>query len=574
MTSSCDDTPWLLTVPAEIILRILEYLDIPTLLTCLQVCRRFHDIVANSITLQYNITLLAHGMHDNTQEDEVADIAHRFSMLTAYDQALKELAWTNHETIDLQDLWKPYVSDGYLVFQAKERDAPVHGPTRLVVFQLPSALRGIQARRWTLDFDFSASFYIVDVARDLLVISCAESHNHQDLRPHLHLQCLSTGDQHTLSQTDGIIRLPEHRVPFGNFIEFCRIQGDHLALVAASEQETSLVVWNWHSGIVIAELVLPQPFYGYSFLDDLHLVVAAVPFIWAGTQRSFLHVYSLERCARNPGILLTPWLEATYKLPDNEILRGIIRKPHFLCESPGQSLPIGHFYPDTTMETTALSLILEVFQDSGWGEFDLHIPSAVLLSHTRPPLQTKLDSSIASTNVSAWSGTPAPVIMPWNQWGQAVICDIRTLSLFPSPLHLDPSLIGLPSTFGARSVFRQAVVVQRPLSPSPSPSPTSLSSADGDGRNATHRKMEGRNALVLADYHPRRVARALAREDLHLKQGRTLVGGNDNEDGVVKHERAYIRAEAVLPDELQHLDPDCLCAAMCGDAVLMFQVSL
>ncbi|KAI0292051.1 hypothetical protein B0F90DRAFT_1773117 [Multifurca ochricompacta] len=477
MTSSCDDTPWLLTVPAEIILRILEYLDIPTLLTCLQVCRRFHDIVANSITLQYNITLLAHGMHDNTQEDE-------------------ELAWTNHETIDLQDLWKPYVSDGYLVFQAKERDAPVHGPTRLVVFQLPSALRGIQARRWTLDFDFSASFYIVDVARDLLVISCAESHNHQDLRPHLHLQCLSTGDQHTLSQTDGIIRLPEHRVPFGNFIEFCRIQGDHLALVAASEQETSLVVWNWHSGIVIAELVLPQPFYGYSFLDDLHLVVAAL-----------LHVYSLERCARNPGILLTPWLEATYKLPDNEILRGIIRKPHFLCESPGQSLPIGHFYPDTTMETTALSLILEVFQDSGWGEFDLHIPSAVLLSHTRPPLQTKLDSSIASTNVSAWSGTPAPVIMPWNQWGQAVICDIRTLSLSVSTPPR-PSLIGLPSTFGARTSF-------------------------------------GRNALVLADYHPRRVARALAREDLHLKQGRTLVGGNDNEDGVVKHERAYIRAEAV-----------------------------
>jgi hypothetical protein len=118
----------------------------------------------------YNIKLFALGLCDNLQDD--ADIAHRSSMLATYDEALSELKWTRFETIDLQKMSDPCVSDGILVFRVMEHLAP--NESRLVIFQLPSALRGVRARRWYLNFDFSPSNFIIDAALDLLVMLCAD----------------------------------------------------------------------------------------------------------------------------------------------------------------------------------------------------------------------------------------------------------------------------------------------------------------------------------------------------------------------------------------------------------------
>jgi hypothetical protein len=187
-----------LALPTDIILQIFESLDARDLLACLQVlyrhgqslplptiadcpwitqvCHQLNDIISQSVTLTYKIKLFALGMCDNLQDD--ADIAHRSSMLTAYDEALRELKWTRYETIDLQNMSDPCVSDGLLVFRVMGHPAP--NETRLVVFQLPSALRGVRARRWYLNFDFSFSNFIIDAALDLLVMFCADPRHVQE----------------------------------------------------------------------------------------------------------------------------------------------------------------------------------------------------------------------------------------------------------------------------------------------------------------------------------------------------------------------------------------------------------
>jgi len=99
------------------------------------------------------------------------------------------------------------------------------------------------------------------------------------------------------------------------------------------------------------------------------------------------------------------------------------------------------------------------------------------------------------------------------------------------------------------------------------------------------------NVLVMVDHHPRRVARALARNDAHVTFGLTLKPPFDVDDMVAEEMEAgrrgriarrgtkqapYIRTEVVLPDELQGwFGPDCYFdAAMCGDALVVFQASI
>ncbi len=72
-------------------------------------------------------------------------------------------------------------------------------------------------------------------------------------------------------------------------------------------------------------------------------------------------------------------------------------------------------------------------------------------------------------------------------------------------------------------------------------------------------------------------ARALARGGARLAFGRMpepVVWGSGNdieEDGGGR--KRDIHAEAVLPDKLRHVYPECLCVAMCGDAVPVSRAS-
>ncbi len=221
-----------------------------------------------------------------------------------------------------------------------------------------------------------------------------------------------------------------------------------------------------------------------------------------------------------------------------------------------------------------LSLVTCLMDGNGAAGLDLHIPARQLL-------QQVLTVSAAENR-----GT-APVVIPWTTWEEAVLVDV---------LRQRPALglMNLPSAFVARSVLVQAVAKPRshPHLHSANPS-TATGTMTASATFPSREEPAMLNTLVLSDYHLQRVARALARGDERLALGKTLpstlsafrtgieeveihgrrvcrarINGDEN-----VNERLYIRSEVVLPEALQHIDPKCLEAIMCGDAVFIFEAS-
>ncbi|KAI0294180.1 hypothetical protein BC826DRAFT_352983 [Russula brevipes] len=541
----------ILVLPIDIFLQIFESLEARSLLACLQVCHQLNDIISQSVTLTYKIKLFALGMCDNLQDD--ADMSHRSSMLTAYDEALRELKWTRYEMIDLQNMSDPCVSDGLLVFRVAGRLTPPN-QTRLVVFQLPSALRGVRARRWYLDFDFSFYSFIIDAPSDLLVISCGSSRHIQQLGLHLHLCSLSTGDKHPLSQTDGIIRALDLEVQWWyDFDKSSRIRGDYLAFLVISPSpwaRHSLFLWNWHSGTLVVDTQLHLPCYAYSFLDDRRLVLIVGNSTATGRGRVRLHVYSWDESSQNAEDPLAPCLEAIYILPDGKIPRGRVDEVR-LCSSPGQSVPTGHFYRNTALTEAVLILGLAVPGTSLWHEFNLIIPVCALKT---PAPRHGGGHGPASWSFAGYHTSESAPEVPWSEWGHAVTSD-ECHAFSSLQRQLPSSLYALPFASGSRAVMHKLVTRQNRGAVS-----TSSRSPAGDTVDRQSKM------FVVTDYYPRRVARAIARGDPRIKHSQSPTLHTD-----VPSTRTYLRVQATLPAELQSIDPGFVCAAMCGDAVLLFQ---
>jgi hypothetical protein len=93
--------------------------------------------------------------------------AERMAALDAYNEARRELAWSAYDTIDVpaaaSSAMMPQFSDGLVVCPARDRRA-------LTVHRLPSKLRALEARRWTLAFDFAIAQFALDASQDLLAL--------------------------------------------------------------------------------------------------------------------------------------------------------------------------------------------------------------------------------------------------------------------------------------------------------------------------------------------------------------------------------------------------------------------
>jgi len=301
-----------------------------------------------------------------------------------------------------------------------------------------------------------------------------------------------------------------------------------------------------------------------------------VPTTGEDIQNNQLLVYSLTDSLRDPGSVLVPRLCADFRLPDNVLLGGLVDLPRFLCETPTTTLPAGHFYPDTA--NPVLNISLDVYrQEDKWAELDLHIP-------VRPLLQQVSE---------LWGGGgTAQVVVPWSSWSHLVLVDVRTPESVPSSFDIDPTFLRLPSASATRSVLRRAIAKRRPCAPRlRSLSPSSNATVTGTTPvSALCGEPDTLNTLLAADCHPRRVARALARSDSRvtsqtfMSPGVSASDSGTEEMGAGKrsdcgsgseseheNERMFIRSEAVLPDALQQIDPECLDVAMCGDAILIFQ---
>ncbi|KAH9162781.1 hypothetical protein EDB89DRAFT_2024253 [Lactarius sanguifluus] len=207
----------------------------------------------------------------------------RLELLKNYSASWKNLEWNEHTTIPLPEgsLWELY---GNVWAHSRGSDA-------IEFIQLPSRLRGIPMRQWTLRFDYDLRDFGMDPSQNLLVT--VENFRNAPELCRIHLRSLSTGEKHPLAGSTGAV---EHTLAVPNIVidhwsYSIRICRDYVGILFMERFENTndseLVVWSWRTG-VRKLLVLSTSMRSFAFLgDNFILVSTATP--------PALLVYGLEQ---------------------------------------------------------------------------------------------------------------------------------------------------------------------------------------------------------------------------------------------------------------------------------------
>ena len=126
----------------------------------LQVNSFFKSLIDETTTFQYRIALFASGMEDGPPGHMTT--SERFDLLRKYEASWKTIEWTEHNSLisGTGGVWELY---GNVWAHSKERDDVIE------FVRLPSRIRGIPMRQWTLRFEFSVRDFSMDPSQDLLV---------------------------------------------------------------------------------------------------------------------------------------------------------------------------------------------------------------------------------------------------------------------------------------------------------------------------------------------------------------------------------------------------------------------
>ncbi|KAI0056900.1 hypothetical protein BV25DRAFT_1920639 [Artomyces pyxidatus] len=365
----------LLLMPVELTVKVFSRLDSQSLLSVQLTCSRLHDIIAQSPLLQYAIGLTAAGLCDNPVDQ--TPVAARLDALKRYERGWNDLLLPSLPPTSLQ----PGNSNVHIlsgnVLACIDADEE---PKTVSAMLIPSNLRGIAHRRWSLTFQFTLHDLIFDALQDLLILV-----NLDQLNPMLHIRLLSTGDLHP-SATQSAIPILN-----GNPIRGTgRVCGDYVALfvVPNTSEGRNVRVLNWKTGEVVAQWLcsrsgVPSIFTSFSFLDDRHIMVLST----RGRNPPRLQLYSF----------LEPGTCCEFVLPD-----GICIPPRVVlqfCENTAPHRPkdmhqLGPFFTDPAERLVAIFVAL-----SGQDNVYIFASSRTLLSFTRG------ETSLVSWE-SGWGSRP------------------------------------------------------------------------------------------------------------------------------------------------------------------------
>jgi hypothetical protein len=116
-------------------------------------------LIDETTIFQYRIALFLSGLVDGPPG--VLTTSKRFELLRRYDASWKNIEWTEHNTIPYSR-GQPCKLYGNVWGHSSGRDD-------INFVQLPSRLRGIPMRQWTLRLDFAVQDFGMDPSQDLLV---------------------------------------------------------------------------------------------------------------------------------------------------------------------------------------------------------------------------------------------------------------------------------------------------------------------------------------------------------------------------------------------------------------------
>ena len=417
--------------------------------------------------------------------------------------------------------------------------------------------------------------------------------------PRILLRALSTGEPHPLAApsagTAGAIELAESKLQPTMDGDTTSIRGSYLGTVVHGGALDELVIWNWTTGAREWGMPLDKGVGQWCFLDDAHIlfpknVFAGSPVLRARQRR--LHVRRFLRAQQDDDDDDAP--ERVFVLPEPRYPLGSSMGARLLSRpTPDPSASLSAFAAGELFHPSAedhlLTVELWAYYASGWEVSDLHIPTRVLLSP--PP---------AAAPPSASGPGQQQRIIPWNAWRHA-ITQSPPLEHPRDMAPLGPLAHGmrrLSWSCGTNSRVRAAAAAVRSTSPI-SPISTYSTSTSSSSRRKT---------VSVWDLHPGRTEQAMAAAAAAHQShdgsggggaaviqfacscgggaGATGVGeGGEGRSRVTaapppsasepqqRGQWPYVLSEVSLPREIQEADPIGIKFAMCGDALVVLEVS-
>ncbi|KAH8101210.1 hypothetical protein BXZ70DRAFT_116749 [Cristinia sonorae] len=235
-------------VPTEILEKILLNVDLQGVARCCQVCRRFHDIIVNSISIQYRLELAVDGFTDGPPGG-----------LTVGDR-LRALR-------DRRKNWMTMQPTSRKVVFSQDRDYA--SPARVVRMGAPS--RGISEKE-SVYTGFTVETSRWNAEEDVLVFEL-ESPS-ESSTPHLRFLSLATQESHS--------KAFKHTVAFDEFPNYsdgCTVMlwevfYSYIGFMTRTRtgDVDSLAVYDWKSGTFILTVTSEDSF-GYIFPSERYLLL-------------------------------------------------------------------------------------------------------------------------------------------------------------------------------------------------------------------------------------------------------------------------------------------------------------
>ncbi|KAI0060357.1 hypothetical protein BV25DRAFT_1827827 [Artomyces pyxidatus] len=480
----------MLSLSDDILLEILEnYMEWKAIIACQRVCRRLESLVGACVLLQYTIELAACGMLDGERGPHTLPIHERLRRLKIHQEAWQNLTWTDRGDIaHLVDRISPLPVTGKTLVSLSNLDPTFPtAPTTVLLQIIPSLLRRMDESHSTIALPSFGSVRC-DPAQDLCIFAelfgsvTSVSFPHLQLRftawfrdGTYHITSLSTGDAHP-SANQGFVQLNGLKT----VLDIC---GDYLLeLHDTADFRTRVVVRNWKTGTVESSQIESHTQtgsnrnYGYrmqnaSFLSESYILLDA--------RASDLPEYAHTPRYPDPHSAMCLLIVPIRPGPEDAhsfifFLPGYLQykwKKGIPCwldrvipQCAQEPHPRGLFYANSEDRLISLRAII-----SNSDRFTIDIPVQTLTSYMR-----------------SHPGAPGTcVTVPWESWG-------------PRGARITHESIVDPPW----PAFEMSVNGMRRLSVSANAPCT----------------------VTVADYHPRRVARALARGDAAVAHGGSTHG--------------------------------------------------
>ncbi|KDQ09349.1 hypothetical protein BOTBODRAFT_179059 [Botryobasidium botryosum FD-172 SS1] len=249
----------LLSLPAELIIKVARELDFITILRCMTaslasqvVCKLLYNLITSTTSIRYIVELGALGYVDGPPGD--VPTSQRLIRLLKHGKAWRNLSWMrSHE-------YSTPISDHFSLYDLSGGIFARGSRTKISFFELPSHIKETDGREFKLSFEFALGDLSIDPQQDLLVlVEPRVLSSHLDRNPpfRVHLRSLSTNMPHPLAS---VPILQERVTPFvaADYTFFIQIMGDAIGLfVNEFDHPSLLVVWNWTTGFTKLRMQFP-----------------------------------------------------------------------------------------------------------------------------------------------------------------------------------------------------------------------------------------------------------------------------------------------------------------------------